>query len=168
MKIISVAAIGKKGELGKNGDLIWRVPGDLSRVKDLTMGHPVIMGRKTYHSIPEKFRPLAGRTNIVLSRKVISGVQRCDTVHSVDHVNAALSIAQQSEGGDEIYVFGGAEIYRLLLPYVTHLYLTEIDAVDADADTYFPRWDKTSFDEVFRESFSCEHFDYDFVQYKKE
>lgn len=167
MKVTLIAAVGQRNELGKNGDLIWRVPGDLARAKDITMGHPVIMGRKTYESFPEKYRPLGGRTNIVLSRSPIDDENKYDNVYHAESVSEALAIAKQSEGSDLCCVFGGAEIYKLFLPYADILDLTMIDARDARADTHFPRWDKSDFQEVMRESITDHDPSYHFVKFEK-
>jgi len=129
--ISAIAAIGKNRELGKNNDLIWRIPADLARVRQLTTGHPIIMGRKTYESIG---RPLPNRTNIVISRDTAYKALGCVTVRLLDE---ALQYAGQIDD-QEIFIFGGAAIYELALPYTDKLYLTVIDATDPDADTFFP------------------------------
>ncbi len=170
MEIILIAAIGQRNELGIDGDLIWHMPGDLLRVKELTMGHPVIMGRKTYESFPQKHRPLVGRTNIVLTRKntCIEKTQ-CEQNNLiwVDSVQQALKEAAQSDGSQKCYIFGGAEIYRAFLPYVTTLELTMIEARKPGADTYLPQWEKKDFEETFRESYMDHDPQYHFVRYEK-
>lgn len=129
-RISIIAAIGKNRELGKQNELIWRIPDDLKRVKALTMGHPLIMGRKTYESIG---RPLPGRTSIVVSRT--SGpIEGCIVVDSLQRAIEEASIIDQ----EEVFIFGGAQIYTEALPYTDRLYLTLIDAIDPDADTFFP------------------------------
>jgi len=138
--ITAIAAIGKNGELGKNGDLIWRVPDDMKRLKELTTDHPLIMGRKTYESIG---RPLPNRTNIIITRDNAYTADGCVIASSVED---ALEKARESEGSDEIFIFGGAEIYAQALPYTDRLYLTRFDAGDADADTFFP--DYSAFTQV--------------------
>jgi dihydrofolate reductase len=124
--ISAIAVIGKNRELGKRNQLLFVVPGDLPRFKRLTMGHPIIMGRKTRESIG---RELAGRTNIVISR---SG--------QIDSIEKALEKARNSPGSEEIFVIGGGEIYALSMPYVDRLYLTVVDAEAPDADTFFPEY----------------------------
>lgn len=165
MKITLIAAIGQKNEIGINGDLIWRVPGDLARVKKMTMGHPVIMGRKTYESIPQGFRPLPGRTNIVLTSKRLQS-DRDDLVY-LSSVQEAIRAANESVGSDECYIFGGAQVYRDFLPYATALELTLIDDSCKDADAYFPRWEKKDFQEVSRESIVLYDPQHHFVRYEK-
>jgi len=167
MKIVLIAAVGQRRELGKNGELIWSIPADLARFKLLTDGHPVIMGRKTYDSLPEVARPLPGRINIVLSRRAVADERVHDTVYGVDSVQEALSVASQSDGGDLCYICGGAEIYRQFLPYADMLELTMIEERDADADTYFPRWERSDFNEVTRESQQESGLTYHFVRYEK-
>lgn len=125
-----IAAIGKNRELGKGNELIWRISPDLKRVKALTTGHPIIMGRKTYDSIGH---PLPNRTNIVITRAQMC-IEGCLVYDSFEKgLEAARAIDQE-----EIFIFGGASIYEVALPLVDRLYLTVIDATDADADVYFP------------------------------
>ena len=132
-RISAIAAVGKNCELGKNGDLIWRIKEDLGRVRDLTMGHPIIMGRKTHESIG---KPLPGRVNIVVTRDPSYTADGCVVVPSVTMAIEKASLLDQ----DEIFIFGGAQIYEAALPYTNRLYLTEIDAEDPDADTFFPEY----------------------------
>lgn len=125
-----IAAIGKNRELGKGNELIWRISADLKRVKALTTGHPIIMGRKTYESIGH---PLPNRTNIVITRSHadIAGCVVCDSLL------AALEAARAVES-EEIFIFGGASVYTEALPQTDRLYLTVIDRADRDADAFFP------------------------------
>lgn len=135
-RVSAIAAIGKNRELGKQGDLLWRIPEDLKRVKALTMGRPLIMGRKTYESIG---KPLPGRTMIVVSKSQTE-ILGCTVTPSIE---AALEYAHGIEK-EEIFVFGGAQIYQAALPYTDRLYLTLIDAEDPDADTFFPDFSEFS------------------------
>jgi dihydrofolate reductase len=131
-RVSIVAAIGKNRELGKGNDLIWRISPDLKRVKELTMGHPLIMGRKTYDSIGH---PLPGRTNIVITR-----AQLCiDGCLVFDSLQKALDAAKAIDT-EEIFIFGGASIYAEALPFVHRLYLTEIQETDAQAEVFFPEF----------------------------
>ncbi len=141
--ISMIAAIGKNRELGKNGDLIWRISDDLKRVKELTMGHPIIMGRKTYESIG---RPLPGRTNIVITSDSDYVAEGCVIVSSLDD---ALAEGQRVPGANEIFIFGGASIYDAALPKTNRLYLTLIEASDQKADTFFPDY-STEFTKVIK------------------
>lgn len=124
-----IAVIGKNRELGKDGKLLWHVPGDLPRFKKITTGHPVIMGRKTYESIG---KPLPGRTNIVISHSL-----KDPNVTVVDALENAIEIAKKSPGADEIFVIGGGQIFSQAIDIADRLYLTIVDKT-ADADTFFP------------------------------
>ncbi len=135
-RISIIAAIGKNRELGKNNELIWRISDDLKRVKELTIDHPIIMGRKTFESIG---RPLPGRTNIVISSNVTYEAEGCEVSNSLD---TAIQLAKAAPGNEEIFIFGGASIYEAALPHTDRLYLTLIDATDPEADTFFPEYEK--------------------------
>ncbi|MAZ29889.1 hypothetical protein CL655_01265 [bacterium] len=142
--ISAIAAIGQNRELGKEDDLIWRIPADLKRLRELTTGHPLIMGRKTYESIG---RPLPNRTNIVISRNSNFDAPGCTIVPSLE---AAIEAARAVEQ-DEIFIFGGAAIYELAMPLTDKLYLTIIEALDPEADTFFPVYED-QFTETEREA----------------
>lgn len=129
-RLSMIAAVGKNRELGKKNELIWRISDDLKRVKTLTMGHPIIMGRKTYESIG---RPLPGRTNIVVTRST-DPIEGCTVAHSLEE---ALEKAHTIDN-EEAFIFGGASLYEEALPQTNRLYLTYINAEDRDADTFFP------------------------------
>ena len=133
-----IAVIGKNRELGKDDKLLWYIPGDLPRFKSLTLNHPIIMGRKTYESLPKK--PLSGRTNIVISSNPSFSAPGAIVVASLD---VALSEALQSGGAEEIFVIGGGSIYKLALEKADRLYLTVVDAT-APADTFFPEYSQFS------------------------
>ena len=125
MEVNMIVAAGKDGAIGMKGDLIWRISADLRRFKSLTTGHPVIMGRKTWDSLPKK--PLPGRRNIVVTRNPGFCAEGCEAVGSPGE---ALALTE----GEEPFVIGGAEIYKSFFPYVSRIYLTEIDAACQDAD----------------------------------
>lgn len=133
-----IAAIGKNRELGRSGQLLWHLPDDMRRFKELTTGHPVIMGRKTWESLPEKFRPLPGRTNIVVTRQVGYEAPGAEVASSLD---AAHAVAERAPGADEVFVIGGGELYSSALLYANRLYLTLVDAA-AEADTFFPPYEQ--------------------------
>lgn len=133
-----IAALGKGRELGKAGKLLWHLPGDMKRFKELTLGHPVIMGRKTWESLPEKFRPLPNRTNIVVTRQ--TGYEAPGAV-VVDSLEAARAAAARAAGADEVFVIGGGELYTAALPFTNRLYLTLVDAAP-EADTFFPPYEQ--------------------------
>ena len=114
--------------------------------KALTLGHPVIMGRRTWDSLPDRFRPLPGRRNIIVTRQPGYAAPGCEVAGDLP---AAIALARQSDPCP--FILGGAEIYRQALPLVTLLYLTEIDA-EHDGDTWFPEFDESVFTETERRS----------------
>ena len=130
MIISLIAAIGLDHELGQGGRLIWRIPEDLKQFKRLTMGHHMLMGRKTYESIG---RPLPGRVTIVLSRDLQYQAPGCLLASSIDE---ALTLARHA-GERELMVCGGAEVYRALLPSADQVYVSKVQA-RASADVFFP------------------------------
>jgi len=146
-RISIIVAVGQNRELGKKNELIWRISADLKRVKELTMGHPIIMGWNTYLSIG---RPLPGRTNIILSwePKEIPG---CIVVTSFSE---AIMKAREVEQ-EEIFIFGGASVYKVAIEMTDRLYLTRIEATDVDADAFFPEY--SEFSNVIEEEHHPEH-----------
>ena len=151
-----IAAVARNGAIGKAGALLWREPEDQKHFRRVTMGCPVIMGRKTWDSLPPRFRPLPGRRNLVITRN--PGWQ-ADGAEAVASIGAALALLG---GTDKAFVIGGAAIYALALPLADELVLTEIDA-ELDGDTFFPNWDRARFTCLAREP----HDGYSFVTYKK-
>lgn len=136
-EIIAIACLGKRTRyIALGDDLLWRISEDLVRVKSLTMGHPLIMGRKTYESIG---RPLPGRTNIILTRNTDFRAEGCTVVHTVEE---ALAAAHDAEGGERIFIFGGAEIYRLFLDQTDTLMLTVVDSAKEGTATFPPYADE--------------------------
>ena len=133
--ISMIAAIGKNRELGKAGELIFHIKEDMKFFRETTTGHPIIMGRKTWESLPHK---LPNRTNIVVSRHNVAGADE-----SVS--NLSEYIKQHRNTPEEIFVIGGGMLYFELLPYAHHIYLTEVEAEDPEADTFFPEFDKSKF-----------------------
>lgn len=131
-QITIIAAVGSDLAIGRGGDLAYHISADLKRFKALTMGHPVIMGRKTFESFPNG--PLPGRRNIVITRNAGYSAPGIETVASLD---AALALT----GGDDVFVIGGGEIYRQAMPLATRLELTLVDSEMPDADTWFPPYD---------------------------
>jgi len=136
-----VVATDANGGIGLGGSLPWRLPEDLRRFKALTMGSPVIMGRKTWNSIG---RPLPGRHNIVVSRQAGLAIDGCTVV---DSLHSALAAAGPAA---EVFVIGGAEIYRLAIPIADTMYVTRVHAT-VGADTFFPAFDAAAWEEVARE-----------------
>ena len=127
-----IVAMTSERVIGRNNTLPWRISSDLQRFKKITTGHPIVMGRKNWESIPK--RPLPERTNIVLTRQT-SYV--ADGAITVDSIGGARMAAENSPGADEIFIIGGEEIYQLFLPFVWRAYVTEIHA-SIVGDTYFP------------------------------
>lgn len=142
---IIVSVSGPRRAIGNKGALIAPISADLKRFKSLTMGHPIIMGRKTYESIG---RPLQGRTNIVVTRSTEWKPQAAEVVV----VNSIESALDRAKGIDpiEIFIIGGAEIYSLALPHTDRIYLTEVDLDPAEADAFFPDWHASGFKEISR------------------
>lgn len=133
MRLSLIAATGERGVIGENGRIPWRLPADFKYFQERTMGHPVVMGRKTFESIG---RILPGRTNIVITR---DADYRRDGVTVVASPEAALAAAAAAEGGDETFIIGGAEIYKLFLPRADRIYLTKV-AGDFEGDAFFPEF----------------------------
>ena len=156
-----IAGVARDGGIGRDNELLWRLPEDMARFKALTMGHPVIMGRKTWDSIPLKFRPLPGRRNIVLSRDSSLQLVGAEVVGSLNEAVAACA------DSTDVFIMGGAQIYAEALPIADRLELTEIDAT-FDADVFFPAWDRTAFTEASRETKTApQGWRFDFVTYNK-
>jgi len=165
MKISIIAAISENGVIGKNNDLPWRLPDDMKYFMQTTIGHHVIMGRKNYDSLPEKFRPLPNRTNIIITRQKNFSAQGCHVVNSIEQ---AVDLAKKA-GEKELFIIGGAEIYHAFLPAADLLYLTEIKA-QIDGDTFFPPVDKSEWQENSRKHHpedSRHKYAFDFVIYQR-
>ncbi|MBP8897558.1 MAG: dihydrofolate reductase [Sulfuritalea sp.] len=155
-----IAAVARNGVIGKDNRLPWHLPADLKHFKALTTGHTVIMGRKTWESLPERFRPLPGRQNIVVTR---NAGYRAEGAAVVASLPAAVAAAQ----GDEAFIIGGAELYAAALPLGDRLQLTEIDAA-FEGDTHFPAIDARTWRETARETHQDgAGFAYAFVTYER-
>ena len=139
-----IAAVARNGAIGRNNALLWSDPEDLKHLRRVTMGCPVIMGRKTWESLPARFRPLPGRRNIVVTRNPGWHADGAEAVASIDAALASVS------GAAKAFVIGGAQAYASALPLADELVLTEIDA-EFDADTFFPPWDRSRFTQTARE-----------------
>ncbi|MDC8785232.1 dihydrofolate reductase [Roseateles koreensis] len=160
-QISLVAGIARGAALGRDNQLLWHLPEDMARFKALTLGAPVVMGRKTWDSLPPKFRPLPGRRNLVLSRT--PGLQLSGAEVFVDLATALAACKDEAR----VSVIGGAQIYAEALPVADRLELTEIDA-DFDADCFFPPWDREQFVESAREVHqSTQGWRFDFVTYQR-
>ena len=152
-----IAAIGKNNELGKDNNLIWHIKGDLAHFKELTMHKKIVMGASTYKSLPKK---LEGREYIILS-KSLSNIPDAVVYQSFDDLLAYLNTIDE-----EVMIIGGASIYKLFLPYADRLYLTEIDA-EAQADAYFPSFDKKQYKKRVIKEENSEDIKYKFVLYER-
>ncbi len=164
--LVLIASVARNGSIGQGSELVWREPEDQRWFRRQTLGCPVIMGRKTWDSLPERFRPLPGRDNIVVSRQpgwTAAGAS------SATNLADAIALARRSDAA-RIFVIGGGELYAQALPLADALVLTEIDA-DLPGDTRFPDWNRADFSETARESHrsagppAC---DYAFVTYQRQ
>ena len=144
MTISLVAAVARGGVIGRDGGIPWRLAEDMQRFRSLTTGHPVVMGRRTWESLPDRFRPLPGRGNVVVTRNSEWSAQGADRAGSIEEALGLL------ESEARVFVIGGGEIYAAALPFADELVLTEIDA-EIEGDTTFPAWDRGEFDEVERD-----------------
>ncbi len=158
--ITLIAARARNGVIGRNNQMPWKIPGEQAHFKRITMGHAIVMGRKTWESIG---RPLPGRRNIVITRNAGYIAPGADVVTSLD---AALALATDT---DEVFVIGGAQLYAEAMPRATRLMLTEIDA-DFDGDTSMPPPDRARWREIRREHHPPTQdraFGYSFVVYER-
>lgn len=140
-KISIIVAMAKNRSIGINNTLPWRIPEDLKHFKALTMGHHIIMGRKTYDSIG---KPLPGRTTVVVTRNQQLEIAGCVMAQSLQEAIAACG------DDEEIFIVGGAELYALALPLAQKLYVTEIQE-DVEGDTFFPQFNRAEWQETARE-----------------
>lgn len=161
--LVLVAAVARNGVIGRDGVMPWHLPEDLAHFRRTTQGLPVLMGRRTWESLPERFRPLPGRRNIVVTRQAGWAAPGAEVAASVDAALALVADAPRA------CVIGGGELYATLLPRVDELVLTEIDA-DFDGDTRLPGTLRAGFAEVAREAHRAaapNDFCYAFVTYRR-
>jgi dihydrofolate reductase len=164
MKISMIAAVAENRVIGKDNDLVWRLPDDMKFFMQKTTGHHVIMGRKNFESLPPKYSPLPNRTNIVITRQEEFFIDGAHVVHTFDD---ALKIAKDKED-EEVFIIGGGEIYKIGLAVADIMYLTEVKA-SFDGDAYFPEYDKNQWVEVERVNHPIDDkhkYEFDFVTYK--
>jgi dihydrofolate reductase len=160
-KISIIVAVAKNWAIGKNNQLLWHIPADLKRFKQITLGHQLIMGRLTYLSLP--VRPLKNRTSIVITDNPDEKFDGCIMVYSIQE---AMQYCNDTE---ETFIIGGGSVYRQFLPHANKLYLTVVER-DFDADTFFPAVDEKEWKMVDREDHGPdEHndFSYSFRVYEK-
>jgi dihydrofolate reductase len=142
--LVLIAAVARQGAIGRANQLLWTDPADLRHFRQVTLGCPVIMGRRTWESLPARLRPLPGRRNLVVTRQPGYAAAGAETAGGLDEALARLA------GAARVFVIGGGELYAQALPRADELVLTEIDA-DLDGDTFFPAWDRRAFVESSRE-----------------
>ena len=155
-----IAALAKNRVIGIENRLPWKLPEDLAHFKALTLGHPIVMGRKTFESLG---RPLPGRRNIVITRNADYHPEGCDTAKSIPE---AVALCMDTQ---EVFFIGGAELYKQVLPLVDRMYLTEIQ-IEAQGDAWFPDFDSSAFRELSREPRTGAKGDllrFDFVIYER-
>ena len=159
--IHAIVAIDENGAIGRQGDLLCHLPADMRHFKEVTMGHSIIMGRKTFESFPR--RPLPGRQNIVITRSRDWQYPGVTIVHSLED---AIAAAETSTA----FIIGGAQVYEQALPLVNVLHLTRIHARWASADAFFPPIDESQWQEVSREHHVSDHrnaYEFDFITLKR-
>ncbi|MDR3490622.1 MAG: dihydrofolate reductase [Gammaproteobacteria bacterium] len=156
MRISAVIARSENNVIGLNNKLPWHMPADLKHFKQLTLGKPILMGRKTYESIG---KPLPGRQNIILTQDKNFSAPNCTVVHSI------AEAVKAAEGNDELCVIGGAQLFESMLGQIQTLYLTVIHA-DFDGDAYFPLLNPVEWHEIQRETFPADEsnpYSYSFI-----
>lgn len=160
-EIVLIAAVARNRVIGRGSDLVFREPADQRHFRQATLGHPVIMGRRTWDSLPQRFRPLPGRLNIVVSRNPDFVPAGAEVATSLP---AALSHAAQAS---RVFVIGGAQLYADALPLAQTLLLTEVDA-ELEGDVHFPEWDRAQFVETQRQrAVTDAGVPYCFVEYQR-
>lgn len=159
-RVTLIAAVARNRVIGADGDMPWRIPQDFAFFKRTTMGHPLVMGRATFDSIG---RPLPGRRSIVITRSHSWAHEGVDVVHSLED---ALELAAGGEGGEEIFVAGGGQIYRQALSHADRLLITEVD-LEPEGQVTFPEIDPQAWREVSRERFDEESPSFAFVEYTR-
>jgi dihydrofolate reductase len=160
MRISIIVAVARNGVIGAGNRLPWRLSGDLKHFKAVTMGKPVIMGRKTHESIG---KPLPGRTNIVLTRRRGYVAEGCTVVHNAEEALGAAG------GAEECMVIGGAAVYRMFLPLAGRLYLTRVEA-EAEGEVRFPEYRPEAWKEISKEGFPADdknEYPYTFIVYER-
>ena len=157
----AIVAVASDWAIGRQGDLLCHLPADMKHFKEVTMGHSIIMGRKTFESFPR--RPLPGRQNIVITRNADWQYPGVTVVHSLDEAIASAET-------DIVFIIGGAQVYEQALPRVDVLHLTLIHARWASADAFFPAINMDQWQEVSREHHESDHrnaYEFDFITLKR-
>ena len=157
----AIVAVASDWAIGRQGQLLCHLPADMKHFKEVTMGHSIVMGRKTFESFPR--RPLPGRQNIVITRNPQWQYPGVTVAHSVEEAIAAAET-------EDVFIIGGADVYEQTLPLVEVLHLTVIHARWASADAYFPALDMKEWQEVEREHHTSDHrnaYEFDFITLKR-
>ena len=154
MKKIIIAAVAENRVIGKDGEIPWHIPEDLQHFREKTTGHTIVMGRKTFQSLPDSFKPLPDRQNIVLTRSDFNPGESVKIANSLED-------AWEKADNEKVFIIGGAGVYRQTLDEADKMILTEIQE-EYDGDTYFPDFNKDNWEEVERE----EREGFDFVEYE--
>ncbi|MBI3510050.1 MAG: dihydrofolate reductase [Bacteroidetes bacterium] len=166
MKISIIVAASEDNAIGKDNRLIWRLPFDMKFFKEKTTGHCVVTGRKNYESIPGNFRPLPGRTNIVVTRSEKYSAPGAVVVHSFEEAVAKANTLHETE----LFVIGGGEIYKHALPLTDVIWLTRVHHTFPDAHTFIPALDFSQWKETWREEKKADEkhaWDYTFIRYER-
>jgi dihydrofolate reductase len=156
MEKIIIAAVAENGVIGKDGEIPWHIPEDLQHFKEKTTGSTVVMGRKTFQSLPDSFTPLPDRENIVLTKSDFS------TQNGSVKIANSLDEAWRRASNERAYIIGGAGVYEQVMEEADRMILTEIHE-EYEGDTYFPEFSEENWKEVEREK----HEDFDFMEYKR-
>ena len=160
--VVLIAAVDRRRAIGRGGGLLWHEREDQKHFRAVTMGHPVIMGRKTWDSLPAKFKPLPGRRNIVVTRNPAWRAEGADAVPSFD---AAITLSGTQS---KVFVIGGGELYATAMPRADELALTEIDTTFERADAFFPAFDSATFEQASRDArVTADGMRYAFVTYQR-
>lgn len=165
MLISLIAAVARNHVIGKDNDLPWHLPDDMKYFMQTTRGHHVLMGRKNYQSIPQKFRPLPDRVNMVVTHQADFSAPGCLVIHSIEE---GIALARTA-GEPELFIIGGAEIFDQSLPLADRLYLTEIDA-EVKGDAHFPAVKRSRWKIIKTHHHPADErhaFAFDFVVYEK-
>ena len=140
--ISGIVCVDKHWAIGKKGGLLFKLPADLKFFKEKTKGHIVVMGYNTYMSLPEKNRPLPGRINVVLWDKASNTVETKDDIIFFNNFKVLLSFVKILSKEFEVFICGGGMLYKAFLPYYDRVYVTKVNAIDTNADTFFPDLDE--------------------------
>ena len=168
MERIIIAAVATGNQvIGKDNDLIWRLPADMRFFKETTTGYYVLMGRRNYDSIPKAFRPLTGRSNVIITRQEKYQADNCDVVNSLE---SGLKLAENN-GEEKAFIIGGGQIYKYALEnnLVDKMLITWVKG-DFEGDTFFPKFDNTKWKETDRQSFKADEknpYDFDIITYEQ-